>query len=64
MREFDVVHLKENDDEAGVKTSYLGTIVDVIAPGLFTVEFLDSEGETILPALMKTYTENQLIKET
>lgn len=64
MKELDIVRLKENDKEAGVTTGCLGTIVDVIAPGLFTVEFVDNDGETITPALMKTYDESQLIQET
>lgn len=62
FKEFDVVRLKEDDIDAGVKASYLGTIVDVIDKDVFTVEFFDDEGNTIMPALLKTYSTKELIK--
>jgi len=62
FRELDVVRLKSNDDAHGVKTSYLGTIVDVPAPGVYTVEFMDEDNETIMSALFKVYHEDELQK--
>lgn len=62
FQELDIVRLKVDDHEAGVLTSFLGTIVDVHAKGHYTVEFINEQGETIIPALYKVYTDKDLIK--
>jgi len=62
FKELDVVRLKKDDTESGVKTTHLGTIVDVLADDVFTVEFIDEHGDTIMPSLLKTYSANELIK--
>lgn len=62
FKQLDVVRLKENDVETGVKTSFIGTIVDVLTENVFTVEFFDDDGYTIEPSLWKLYYADQLIK--
>ena len=62
LSELDVVRLKADDTQAGVLTSFDGTIVDVLSENEFTVEFFDNDGNTILPALYKTYKADELIK--
>ena len=57
----DVVRLKNDDIEAGVKKTYKGAIVDVLDKGqAFTVEFFDEKGNTVEKALFKEYTTDQL----
>lgn len=63
FKELDVVRLKVDDVEVGVKTTYLGTIVDLLTPDVFTVEFVDENGDTIEAALYKVYSADQLTKE-
>lgn len=60
FKELDVVRLKNEDHEAGVKTSFTGTVVDVLAEGVYTVEFFDDKNETVMPALHKVYYESEL----
>ena len=58
----DIVRLKEDDLEVGVKKTYTGTIVDVLGNGeAFTVEFIDENDDMIEKAIMKEYTADQLI---
>lgn len=60
---FDMVRLKADDKEHGVKSTYDGTVVDVLADGeAYTVEFFDEHGETVEAALFTEYTESQLVK--
>ena len=62
MKLHDIVRLKEDDLKHGVKKEHDGVIVDVCAPGVFTIEFFDDEGFTIMPALMNaSYFAEQLI---
>ena len=61
MKLLDIVMLKEEDKEHGVSKGCIGTIVDVLGDGdVFTVEFFDENGDTIMDALMTEYKENQL----
>ncbi len=62
FKQFDLVRLKEPDHETGVKTEYTGTIVDVLSAEAMTVEFTDEHGDTVEPALFKTYSTEQLVK--
>lgn len=60
---FDCVKLKSDDLKHNVKTTDIGTIVDVLNNGeAFTVEFLNSDNQTIEDALYTSYTSDQLIK--
>ena len=59
---YDVVKLKEDDASHGVKKSFAGTIVDVLADGeAYTVEFFDEKGETIEKALLTEYKPEELV---
>lgn len=58
---YDVVRLREDDPAHGVKKSYKGAIVDILAGGeAYTVEFFNDDDETIEDALFTEYTEDQL----
>jgi uncharacterized protein YegP (UPF0339 family) len=41
---FDVVRIITNDVDGGLQEGDEGTVVDVLAPGVFEVEFSDEEG--------------------
>ena len=43
----DVVALLVDKPEEGLVVGQLGTVVEVLAPDVYEVEFLDSKGETI-----------------
>ena len=43
----DVVALLEDKPELGLLSGQVGTVVEVLAPNAFEVEFLDSTGRTI-----------------
>lgn len=58
---YDTVKLKKADLVHGVKSTYLGSIVDVLEEGkAYTVEFVDDAGETVESALLTEYLEQQL----
>ncbi len=42
----DVVALLDDKPEEGLVAGQVGTVVEVLAPGVFEVEFLDSSGRT------------------
>jgi hypothetical protein len=46
MKLLDVVALTEDLPEKGLQRGQVGTIVDLLAPGVFEVEFCDLEGRT------------------
>lgn len=46
MKLFDVVALTEDIVEDGLSRGQVGTIVEILAPGVFEVEFADLEGKT------------------
>jgi hypothetical protein len=46
----DVVALLNDKLEDGVSSGQVGTVVEVLAPDVFEVEFLDSDGHTIVLA--------------
>ncbi|MFH0340560.1 MAG: DUF4926 domain-containing protein [Chromatiales bacterium] len=46
MKLLDVVALTEDLPEKGLRRGQVGTIVDVLAPGVFEVEFANTEGRT------------------
>lgn len=62
FQELDIVRLKIDDIDTGVLSSYTGTIVDVVAESQYTVDFVNADGETIVDALYKIYTADELIK--
>ncbi len=62
FKEGDVVRLRTSDEACGVSTSCTGTVVDVLAPGVYTVEFVDEHGDTVMEALHRAYYERELVK--
>jgi len=46
MHLLDVVALTEDIPERGLQRGQVGTIVEVLAPGVFEVEFADNHGRT------------------
>jgi len=53
---YDTVRLKKDNEELGVKASYLGTIVDVLNGGeAYTIEFVDENGDSIEAALFAEF---------
>jgi hypothetical protein len=49
----DVVALLVDKPEEGLVVGQVGTVVEVLAPDFYEVEFLDSKGETIALAELK-----------
>jgi hypothetical protein len=42
----DVVAITKDLPERGLYTGHVGTVVEILAPGVFEVEFSDDEGRT------------------
>lgn len=49
----DVVALLDDKPAEGLVAGQVGTIIDVLAPGVFEVEFLDANGKTMALAELK-----------
>jgi hypothetical protein len=49
----DVVALMEELPERGLSMGQVGTVVDVLAPDVFEVEFSDNEGRTFAELALK-----------
>jgi hypothetical protein len=49
----DVVALLEDRPSEGLASGQVGTVVEVLAPGVFEVEFLDANGRTVALTEMK-----------
>ena len=49
----DVVALLEDQPVEGLVAGQVGTVVEVLAPGVFEVEFLDSQGRAVALAEFK-----------
>ena len=49
----DVVALLVNKPNEGLTAGHVGTVVEVLAPGVFEVEFLDQQGRTFALAELK-----------
>ena len=61
---YDVVRLKEDDKLNGVKSTYIGAVVDVHTDSkgeAYTVEFIDEQNETIEKALFTEYKPDELV---
>jgi len=50
----DVVALVEDLPDGGLRHGQVGTVVEVLAPGVFEVEFSDDEGETYAMLTLRT----------
>ena len=42
----DVIQLKEDLPERGLRRGQMGTVVETLAPGVYEVEFIDESGRT------------------
>ena len=63
LKLLDVVKLKNDREDVGIKTSFTGTIVDILGNGeAYTVEFIDENKETIVESLYTTFSEDELVK--
>ena len=63
LKLLDVVKLKNDREDVGVKASFIGTVVDVLENGeAYTVEFTDENKETIMKSLYTTFNEDELVK--
>lgn len=49
----DVVALLEDHPDQGLVAGQVGTVVEVLAPGVFEVEFLNTDGRTVALAEFK-----------
>ena len=47
VKQLDVVALLEDKPTEGLAAGQVGTVVEVLAPGVFEVEFLDGNGKTM-----------------
>ena len=57
----DIVTLKEDDLETGIRKGTEGTVVDIHGNGeAYTVEFFDRDGDTIEASFDKEFTENEI----
>lgn len=58
---YEMVRLKNDDLRHNVKSTYIGTIVDILDEGrAYTVEFINENGNTVDDALLTEYTYNEL----
>jgi hypothetical protein len=60
----DVVHLKDPDDKFGLSIDDKGTVVEVLSDGVYMVEFVDSDGNTIESSLDRAFYHRELVAET
>ena len=61
----DVVTLKKDDSETGIKKGTTGTIVYIHGNHeAYTVEFVDEDGDTIEASLWKEYIANELQRKS
>jgi hypothetical protein len=49
----DVVALLADKPDEGLVVGQVGTVVEVLAPGVYEIEFLDSKGKTIAVTELK-----------
>lgn len=50
----DVVALTEDIPDRGLRRGQVGTVVEMIGPGVFEVEFVDNDGRTYATVPLKT----------
>jgi len=53
VKTLDVVALLEDKPSAGLVAGQVGTVVELLAPGVFEVEFLDADGRTVAVCELK-----------
>lgn len=50
----DVVALTEDIPDRGLRRGQVGTVVEILAPGVFEVEFVDNDGRTYASLALKS----------
>ena len=59
---YDIVKLKKDREDIGVKSTYEGTIIDYVQPDdVYSVEFYDDNGDTIDESIYAYFSPNELI---
>ncbi len=53
IRQFDVVALTGDLPERGLARGQVGSVVEVLAPGVFEIEFSDDQGRTYAELALK-----------
>ena len=62
LKLYDIVKLKKDRLDIGVKANNIGTIIDIIENGkAYTVEFFDENNETIEESIFEHFEERDLI---
>jgi len=57
----DVVKLKHDRPDLGIQSSFIGAVIDVLdGGGIFTVEFIDENGDTIDTSLYTYFKYDEL----
>ena len=58
----ELVALKVDRDDIGVKSTFLGTVIDVVDDGAaYSVEFVDDNGETVEDSIFAYFLEDELV---
>ena len=58
---YDVVRLKHDREDIGLKTTFIGTVIDILEGGAaYSVEFIDANGKTIDDSVFADFTEYEL----
>ena len=61
LKLYDVVKLKEDREDIGVKATFCGTVIDYVKEDdVYSVEFMDEENETCEEALYTYFKESEL----
>jgi hypothetical protein len=53
IKEFDVAALLRDIPKKGLLTGHVGTVVEILADGVFEVEFIDDNGRTFATSALK-----------
>ena len=53
IKELDVIALLHDIPEKGLLTGHVGTVVEILADGVFEVEFIDDNGRTYAMSALK-----------
>ena len=62
LKLYDVVRLRYDRDDLGIRSTFLGSVIDVLGNSeAYTVEFVDSTGETIEESIFTHFSESDLV---
>ena len=58
----ELVALKVDRDDIGVKSTFIGTVIDVVGDGAaYSVEFMDDNNETVEDSIFAYFLEDELV---